>query len=104
VEPKRARPFPGEIVNNAAVTQRQRQSKTYGGCKICNIYLCVKGACFEQYHRKSNNKQLADASIVISMWRQAFFTLIGGHFLPARGIVSPLSKPTANKALWPARE
>jgi hypothetical protein len=40
----------GEIVNEAASAQRQRLSKTNGGCKICSAYLCVKGDCFDRYH------------------------------------------------------
>ena len=55
-EPKRARPILGEIVNGAAPAQRQRQSKTYGGCTTCSAYFCVKGDCFDRYHSNSNNK------------------------------------------------
>jgi Transposase IS4 len=59
-EPKRTRPILGEIVNgavNGAIsTQPQRQSRTYGGCRICSVHLCVKGACFELYH--SNNTRI----------------------------------------------
>lgn len=27
-----------------------RNSKVYGGCRICSAYLCVKGPCFSLYH------------------------------------------------------
>ena len=54
--PKWTRPVLAEIVNGAASTQRKRQSKTFGGCTACNVYLCRKGACFEQYHSNSNVK------------------------------------------------
>ena len=56
-EPKRARPILGEIVNGAAPAQRQRQSKTYGGCKICSVYFCVKGDCFDRYHSNNSNNR-----------------------------------------------
>jgi hypothetical protein len=55
-EPKRARHVLGKIINGAASAQARRQSRTYGGCKICSAYFCVKGACFELYHRNSNNR------------------------------------------------
>jgi hypothetical protein len=55
-EPKRVRPVLSDIVNEATPAQAPRQSRTYGGCKICSAYLCVKGACFERYHSNSNNK------------------------------------------------
>jgi hypothetical protein len=53
-EPKRTRVILGEIVNGATSTQAQRYSRAYGGCKICSVYLCVKGACFELYHSSNN--------------------------------------------------
>jgi len=53
-EPKRTRVILGEIVNGATSTQPQRQSRANGGCKICSVYLCVKGACFERYHSSNN--------------------------------------------------
>ena len=54
--PKRATGVLNEIVNGVAPARRQRQSKTYGGCEPCNVYLCRKGTCFEQYHDRSNTK------------------------------------------------
>jgi Transposase IS4 len=54
-KPKR-RPVLSEIVNQAAPTQASRQSRTYGGCRTCSAYLCVKGDCFRQYHGSNNNK------------------------------------------------
>jgi hypothetical protein len=53
-EPKRTRVILNEIVNEATSTQPQRQSRAYGGCRICSVYLCVKGACFERYHSNNN--------------------------------------------------
>ena len=54
-EPKRTRVILGEIVNRAATSGRApRQSRTYGGCNICGVYLCAKGGCFERYHSNNN--------------------------------------------------
>ena len=64
-KPKRTRAPLAEIVNEAAPKQRQRQSKTYGGCKECNAYLCKRGACFKQYHSSNDIKQLAVVGISI---------------------------------------
>ena len=41
-----------QTVNQAAFT---RKSRSYGGCKLCSVWLCVKGACFKLFHEKSNN-------------------------------------------------
>jgi hypothetical protein len=54
----------GEIVNGATSTQPQRQSRAYEGCKICNVYLCVKGGCFERYH--SINNTVADCRLYLN--------------------------------------
>jgi Transposase IS4 len=54
-EPKR-RPVLCEIINQAAPAQAGRQSRTYGGCKLCSAYLCVKAGCFQQYYKNRNNK------------------------------------------------
>lgn len=48
------RPVLGEIVNNAAPTQRPRPKRSLGGCRICSACLCVKGACFRLYHSNSS--------------------------------------------------
>jgi hypothetical protein len=53
---KRVRPALAEIVNGAGPAQRQRQSKTYGGCEACSACLCQKGGCFKQYHSNNNSK------------------------------------------------
>lgn len=53
---KKTRPVLAEIVNNAVSAKQKRQSKTYSGCIACNVYLCRKGTCFEQYHSNSNVK------------------------------------------------
>ena len=42
------RPALAEIAVNCVA--RKRTKTSYGGCRSCNVYLCVKGACFEQYH------------------------------------------------------
>ena len=41
------RPALAEVVNCGT---RKRTKLSYGGCRSCNVYLCVKGPCFEQYH------------------------------------------------------
>ena len=41
------RPILAEIVNSNASS---RSMRSYGGCIACNVHLCVKGACFKQYH------------------------------------------------------
>ena len=46
-EKKINRPALAEVVNCVA---RKRTKLSYGGCRSCNVYLCVKGPCFEQYH------------------------------------------------------
>jgi hypothetical protein len=48
--PKRARPALTEIVNGAGPTERQRQSRSYGGYVACSAHLCQKGACFKEFH------------------------------------------------------
>jgi hypothetical protein len=55
-EPKRERPPLAEIVNSAGPAKRKRQSKTYGGCIAYKAFLCLKGACFKEYHNKKNTK------------------------------------------------
>ena len=52
----RVRPALAEISNLARPGAPTRQSRTYGGCIACNAFLCIKGACFEQYHSRSNSK------------------------------------------------
>jgi hypothetical protein len=54
-KPKR-RPILNEIVNQAAPSQAGRQSRTHGGCTLCSAYLCVKGACFQLFHKNRDNK------------------------------------------------
>jgi hypothetical protein len=44
------RPALVEITNTAPQGGKQRGSKSYGGCKLCGVYLCVKTACFDSYH------------------------------------------------------
>jgi Transposase IS4 len=60
--PQRARTALAEVTNTAPPPPpppppppqpqagRQRESKTYGGCRLCNVYLCYKTSCFERYH------------------------------------------------------
>jgi Transposase IS4 len=54
--PQRPRRILGEIVNEEAPRKRARQSQTQGGCDSCRVYLCRKGACFEDFHSSSNNE------------------------------------------------
>jgi hypothetical protein len=54
--PNRVRPALAEISNLAHPSAPTRQSRTYGGCIACSAFLCIKGACFEQYHSHSNSK------------------------------------------------
>jgi hypothetical protein len=51
---KEARVVLGEIINDAGPKRRGGHSRTYGGCKGCNVSLCQKGACFRQYYSSSN--------------------------------------------------
>jgi Transposase IS4 len=46
----------GELVNGERIRKRTRQSKSQWGCDSCNVCLCQIGACWEQYHSRSNNK------------------------------------------------
>ncbi len=46
-EEKINRPALAQIVNCVAP---KRTKMSHGGCRSCNVYLCVKGPCFEQYH------------------------------------------------------
>ena len=55
-KPKRAQPVLAETVNREAPTKRQRQSRTYGGCIDCTVYLCKRGECFKRYHSSNDNK------------------------------------------------
>jgi hypothetical protein len=36
---------------NAVSTIQPRATRTQGGCVECDVYLCVKGDCFDRYHR-----------------------------------------------------
>jgi hypothetical protein len=45
-----------DITNQVGSAQRQRQSKTYGGCVDCKVCLYRKGAYLELFHSNKNTK------------------------------------------------
>ena len=47
------RPALAEITNIASQgVQQGAASRSLGGCRLCNVYLCLKSACFESYHQQ----------------------------------------------------
>jgi len=48
--PKRARPVLSELVNGEQSPKRERQSKSQWGCDSCNVSLCRRGRCWDNYH------------------------------------------------------
>ena len=39
-----------DITNQAISSSSKRRNRSYGGCIACSVCLCLKGACFKQYH------------------------------------------------------
>ena len=54
--PKRARPVLTELANGEQSAQRKRTSRSQYGCNSCNVCLCRKGSCWNEFHSQNSNK------------------------------------------------
>jgi Transposase IS4 len=52
--PKRSRPALAQLVNGEQINSRIRPSRSQFGCHICNVCLCRKGSCWQQFHSQTN--------------------------------------------------